>query len=71
MQEQLSKQRDLYKRKEELVSTLTTGISSTGAADGGYNAQLAKAKTELNEVSLAIKKIKHENGVVEERAIDN
>ncbi|CAI4544645.1 BCE_3a_G0018790.mRNA.1.CDS.1 [Saccharomyces cerevisiae] len=56
VQEQLSKQRDLYKRKEELVSTLTTGISSTGAADGGYNAQLAKAKTELNEVSLAIKK---------------
>ncbi|CAI4061130.1 hypothetical protein SKDZ_06G0960 [Saccharomyces kudriavzevii ZP591] len=55
-QGQLSKQRDLYKRKEELVSTLTTGISSTGAADGGYNAQLIKAKTELNDISLAIKK---------------
>ncbi|CAI4060934.1 hypothetical protein N7582_001755 [Saccharomyces uvarum] len=56
VQEELSKQRELYKKKEELVSTLTTGISSTGAADGGYNAQLIKAKAGLSDVSLAIKK---------------
>lgn len=56
VQEGLSKQRELYKKKEELVSTLTTGISSTGAADGGYNAQLIKAKSGLSDVSLAINK---------------
>lgn len=46
-----------HKQKEELLSTLQTGISSTGATDGGYNEQLILAKQSLNECELSVRKL--------------
>lgn len=48
--------KESYKSKEELLSTLSTGISSTGVTDGGYTAQLSSAKSKLNDSKVAIKK---------------
>lgn len=45
-----------FKAKEELLSTLTTGISSTGGTDSGYNSQLSAAKTKLNDAQICIKR---------------
>ncbi|EDO15409.1 hypothetical protein Kpol_1063p20 [Vanderwaltozyma polyspora DSM 70294] len=53
---QLDEYKQTYKKKEELLSTLSTGISSTGGTDGGYSAQLNNAKTKLNEANVSIKK---------------
>lgn len=50
--------RNLHKGKEELLSALQTGISSTGLADGGYNEQLSAAKQKLNDCELSIKKLR-------------
>lgn len=54
----LEELRGLHKRKEELLSVLQTGISSTGVADGGYNEQLSAAKQRLNDCELSIKKLR-------------
>ncbi|AET39444.1 condensin subunit SMC2 Ecym_4390 [Eremothecium cymbalariae DBVPG len=56
LNDSIEKLKSQHKDKEELLSTLTTGISSTGATDGGYNSQLAAAKAKLGEAEISIKK---------------
>lgn len=53
----LAQLKDTHRQKEELLSTLQTGISSTGATDGGYNEQLATAKQKLSESELSVRKL--------------
>lgn len=50
--------KEAHKGKEELLSTLETGISSSGTTAGGYNEQLISAKQLRNEAEIAIKKLK-------------
>ncbi|AGO14091.1 AaceriAGR236Wp [[Ashbya] aceris (nom. inval.)] len=54
---EIEKLKTLCRNKEELLSTLTTGISSTGTTEGGYTAQLNTAKVQLNEAQIAVKKV--------------
>lgn len=42
--------------KEELLSTLTTGISSTGATTSGYNLQLSSAKARFNDAQVQVQR---------------
>ncbi|SCU97709.1 LADA_0H07800g1_1 [Lachancea dasiensis] len=42
--------------KEELLSTLTTGISSTGATSSGYSAQLTNAESKLNDSRIQVQR---------------
>lgn len=44
-------------KKEELLSTLTTGVSSKGQS-GGYNVQLQEEKSKLNEANVIIEQHK-------------
>lgn len=44
-----------YNKKEELLSTLSTGISSKGNTNGGYLEQLKDVKSKLNDESNFIK----------------
>lgn len=47
-----------HSKKEELLSTLTTGISSKGQSGGGYAAQLQEEKARLTETNVSIEQIK-------------
>lgn len=44
----------IHKNKSELLSTLSTGITSTGEAEQGYSAQLHHAQEEYNELKTTI-----------------
>lgn len=44
-----------HSKKEELLSTLSTGVSASGATDGGYVALLKERKKMLNDSSILIK----------------
>lgn len=48
--------KEMLNRKSELLSTLETGISSTGTTGGGYNEQLTSAKSMLQESEMTIQK---------------
>lgn len=54
---QLEQLKQAHGSKVELLSTLSTGISSTGTTDNGYTEQLVNKKHELNECQVDIKKI--------------
>lgn len=54
---QLQNRKETQKKKEELLSTLTTGVSSTGIA-GGYDEQLHNARQSHNDLDVELKKIK-------------
>lgn len=43
-------------QKEDLLSTLTTGLSSKGASDGGYMSQLQEMRTRINDCNVSINK---------------
>lgn len=58
LNDSLKNLQDMHKRKEELLSTLETGISSTGATDGGYNEQLHSTKQLLEDSEISIRKLK-------------
>lgn len=45
-----------FNKKEELLSTLSTGVSSKGNTDGGYMAQLKEVKAKLNDAQVFIQK---------------
>ncbi|AMD20666.1 HDL078Wp [Eremothecium sinecaudum] len=47
--------KSLYADKEELLSSLATGLSSKGSFDGGYNAQLSLTKSKINDAQVSIK----------------
>lgn len=44
-----------FAKKEELLSTLSTGVSASGATDGGYIALLKEYKALLNDSQVRIK----------------
>lgn len=44
-----------FNTKEELLSTLSTGVSAQGGTSGGYTAQLKQAKEDLNNSRSTIK----------------
>lgn len=44
-----------FNTKEELLSTLSTGVSAQGGTNGGYMAQLKQAKEDLNNSRSTIK----------------
>lgn len=52
-----------YSKKEELLSTLSTGVSAKGSSDGGYMSQLKQLKDELgksqNHISQSAMKVRH------------
>lgn len=45
----------IHKEKQELLSTLTTGISSTGTTANGYNFQLSTIKEKLQNTRIEIR----------------
>lgn len=47
--------KDEFYKKEELLSTLSTGVSAKGNTDGGYMAQLKEVKLKLNNSNVFIK----------------
>lgn len=53
--EQLQKLKEEYTKKDELLSTLSTGVSATGDMSTGYSAQLKEFKTKLNTSQNFIK----------------
>ncbi|KAF8005146.1 hypothetical protein HF325_000603 [Metschnikowia pulcherrima] len=46
--ERFSAMKEEYNKKEELLSTLSTGVTARGGADGGYMSQLKQCKEDLN-----------------------
>ncbi|CAK7897381.1 structural maintenance of chromosomes protein 2 [[Candida] anglica] len=54
--DELSKLKDVHSQKEELLSTLSTGVSAKGNTDGGYVAQMKEVKQRLTESSVLIEK---------------
>lgn len=55
---ELSTLKEEFNKKEELLSSLSTGISTKGGASGGYMAQLQEVKEKLNESSTFIQQSK-------------
>lgn len=47
-----------FSKKEELVTTLSTGVSSKGGTDGGYLAQLKEVKEKLNDANVFVQQSK-------------
>lgn len=58
--EQIKKE---YHKHEELLTTLSTGVSSKGDTDGGYISQLKEAKSRVNDTNVFVEqanlKIRH------------
>lgn len=51
----LAELKEAYNTKEELLSTLSTGVSAQGGTSGGYMAQLKRAKEDLSKSRTLIK----------------
>lgn len=56
--QELDALKQLYNSREELLSTLSTGVSASGSTDGGYLAQLQESKAKLTEGTVAIEQAK-------------
>lgn len=54
----LTRLNSIFKQKEELLSVLSTGISSTGGTEGGYEAQISSVNDKINDNSIEIEKNK-------------
>ncbi|CCC70262.1 hypothetical protein NCAS_0E01920 [Naumovozyma castellii] len=67
----LAKIKETYSKKEELLSTLLTGITSTGDTDGGYSAQLTIAKNKLNDTEVSIKKLSMRIDILNKELVNN
>lgn len=50
--------KEVLQRKEDLLSTLSTGISSKGSSDSGYTSQLREANKKLSETKTLIEQDK-------------
>lgn len=59
--------KDDYNKKEELLSTLTTGVTAKGGIDGGYMSQLKESKEELNRSQNLIKQASMKRKHLEEK----
>lgn len=53
--ENLIELKEEYNKKEELLSTLSTGVSAKGGTDGGYMSQLKQVKEDWNRSQNVIK----------------
>lgn len=58
-----------YNKKEELLSTLTTGVTAKGGTDGGYVSQLKECKEELNKSQNAITQATMKRNHVKEKMV--
>lgn len=56
-QADLARLKEEHNKKEELLSTLLTGVSSTGSSAGGYATQLNEAKARVNESASVIERL--------------
>lgn len=57
--------------KEELLSTLTTGISSTGATNSGYSAQLSNTKARLNDARIQVQRFEMKINILKKELAAN
>lgn len=73
--EDLKNFKDSLHRKEDLLSTLSMGISSKGDTDAGYASQLREANKKLSETKTLIEqnklKIKHLQNDIDENKLNN
>lgn len=65
--------KELLQKKEDLLSTLSTGISSKGSTDAGYTFQLREANQKLSETKTLIEqdklKIRHLRSQIDENKL--
>ena len=59
-EEDLKKFKELLQKREDLYSTLSTGISSKGSTDAGYTSQLREANKNLSMTKTAIEQARNE-----------
>ncbi|CDK27967.1 unnamed protein product [Kuraishia capsulata CBS 1993] len=52
---ELDECKKLHKSKEELLSTLSTGLSSSGSTESGYTGQLQNARKQLSDSGVKVK----------------
>lgn len=57
-EQELEHLKSTFKQKEELLSVLSTGISSTGGTEGGYEGQISAVNDKINETTIEIEKSK-------------
>ncbi|CCE78622.1 Piso0_000647 [Millerozyma farinosa CBS 7064] len=61
--DELDQTKKEYHKHEELLTTLSTGVSSKGNTDGGYITQLKEAKSKVNDTNVFVEqanlKIRH------------
>ncbi|KAG0690112.1 Structural maintenance of chromosomes protein 2 [Pichia californica] len=57
-EENLKSYKELLHKKEDILSTLSTGISSKGGTDAGYSSQLREANKRLSETKTSIEQSK-------------
>lgn len=73
-EENLKSFKEQLQRKEDLLSTLSTGISSKGGTDAGYASQLREANKRLTETKTVIEqyklKIRHLQRNVNEKKLE-
>ncbi|KAL2709236.1 Structural maintenance of chromosomes protein [Kluyveromyces marxianus] len=67
----LEKLKTLLKEKQELHSTLTTGISSSGTTANGYNSQLTAIKVKIQNAQVEIKEKEMEMEMLTEELNSN
>lgn len=53
----LQQLKEEFNKKEELLSTLSTGVSAKGNTDGGYMSQLKEVKAKMNESQVFIQRL--------------
>ncbi|GMF00617.1 unnamed protein product [Ambrosiozyma monospora] len=56
LKSQLETDKEAFQRKEDLVSTLSTGLSSKGSTGSGYMDQLNSVKKQITDENLSIEK---------------
>ncbi|KAL3235125.1 Structural maintenance of chromosomes protein 2 [Nakaseomyces bracarensis] len=57
-EKKLEQLKSTFKQKEELLSVLSTGISSTGGTEGGYEGQISAVNDKINETTIEIERSK-------------
>lgn len=70
-QELLAQLKEEYNRKEELFSTLSTGISAKGGTEGGYEGELKRAKEEYNRLQTTTKQSQLRLKHLREKVLDD
>ncbi|KTA99154.1 Structural maintenance of chromosomes protein 2 [Nakaseomyces glabratus] len=67
----LTRLNSIFKQKEELLSVLSTGISSTGGTEGGYEAQISSVNDKINDNSIEIEKNKMKIELLKKEFMEN